>query len=319
MVIPAYQRLVDDERLGSRIRDILVAGVSTRRYRKVLPQAAHTVGVSKSAVSRHFVQASARQLAELNERRVDQLDLLVLYIDGIVVHEHHVVAAIGVDAGGRKHLLGLKAGATENRAVVNDLLSSLIARGLRTDVAYLFVIDGAKALRAAVEELFGDQAHIQRSRTHKVRNVVERLPKPLAVQVKAAMHAAYKLDADDGIARLKQQAKWLRGEHAEAASSLLEELEQTFTVNRMGLTAALRRCLSTTNIIENPNGRVRDTARRVKRYRDRDMVLRWTAAGFLEGEKSFRRIQGIKDLWMLSAALGRSRNATDNQQRVRAA
>ena len=265
------------------------------------------------------MQASARQLAELNGRRIDGLDLLVLYVDGIVVHEHHIIAAIGVDSAGRKHLLGLKAGSTENRAVVNDLLSSLIGRGLRTDLAYLFVIDGAKALRAAIEELFGDQAHIQRCRTHKVRNVVERLPKSVAAQIKAAMHAAYKLDAEQGIARLKQQAKWLRGEHPDAAASLLEGLEETFTVNRMGLTAALRRCLSTTNIIENPNGRVRDTARRVKRYRDRDMVLRWTAAGFLEGEKSFRRIQGIKDLWMLSAALGRARDVSRDQPQVRAA
>ena len=303
--IPAYQRLKADARLGERIRDILVAGVSTRQYAQVLPAAAGTVGVSKSAVSRRFVEASAAQLAQLNERPLEALDLLVLYIDGIVVAGHHVIAAIGVDAQGVKHLLGLARGASENAAVVKDLLAGMLARGLRADRSYLFVIDGAKALRAGVEEVFGERAHVQRCRTHKVRNVIERLPKEIARQVKAVMHAAYQLAPRDGMAKLRQQAQWLKNDHPDAAASLLEGLEETFTVNRLGLTPALMRCLATTNLIENPNGIVRATSRRVKRYRDADMVLRWTAAGFLQAEKSFRKIQGVKDLWILASALGR--------------
>jgi transposase-like protein len=309
VVIPAYTRMRNDERLAGRVRDILVAGVSTRKYERVLPQAAGTVGISKSAVSRHFVAASAAQLAALNERRLDPLDLLAIYIDGIVVARTHVLAAVGVDANGKKHLLGLVAGSSENAAVVKDLLGSLIDRGIDPQDSYLFVIDGAKALRAAIDALFGDRAQVQRCRTHKVRNVTERLPKELARQVKSVMHAAYKLPAKEGVAKLKQQAKWLHAEHADAAASLLEGLEETFTVNRLGLSPALVRCLSTTNIIENPNAIVRATSRRVTNYRDRDMVLRWTAAGFLEGEKSFRKIQGVKDLWMLKAALKRGQNA----------
>jgi transposase-like protein len=149
----------------------------------------------------------------------------------------------------------------------------------------------------------------QRCRTHKVRNVTERLPQELARQVKSVMHAAYRLPAKEGIAKLKQQAKWLQAEHADAATSLLEGLPETFTVNRLGLSPALIRCLSTTNIIENPNAIVRATSRRMTNYQDRDMVLRWTAAGFLESEKSFRKIQGLKDLWLLKAALGRDQRA----------
>jgi transposase-like protein len=305
IAVPAYERLRAPGRQAERIRDILVAGVSTRQYANVLPRAAASVGISRSAVSRKFVAASAAQLAALNERRWDATQILAIYIDGIVVDRHHVVAAIGVDEAGAKHLLGLSSGATENASVVKDLLVGLIARGLAPERAYLFVIDGSKALRSAIEALFGEHIPVQRCRTHKVRNVVERLPKPLAAQVKAVMHAAYRLDHKEGMAKLRQQAKWLQAEHPDAAASLLEGLEETFTVNRLGLPASLRRCLASTNVIENPNGAVRRAGRRVTRYRDTEMAMRWAAAGFLEAEKRFRKIQGVRELWVLSAALGR--------------
>lgn len=295
----------------------MVAGVSTRKYRKVLPQVADSVGIAKSSVSRRFIEASGQQLAMLQKRRFDEVDLLAIYIDGIVVAARHVVVAIGVDATGVKHLLGLADGATENAAVVKDLLNGLIERGVDPQREYLFVVDGAKALAAALEQLFGERARVQRCRTHKVRNVMERLPKELAPQVKSVMHAAYKLAPKEGMAKLRQQAKWLQPDHPDAAASLLEGLEQTFTVNRMNLSPQLIRCLCTTNLVENPNGIVRTTTRRVKHYRDAEMVKRWVAAGFLEAEKSFRKIQGIRDLWMLKAALHRDltvRHVDDRKQ-----
>jgi transposase-like protein len=139
---------------------------------------------------------------------------------------------------------------------------------------------------------------------HKVRNVLERLPEArLAAQVKAVMHAAYKLEAQDGIAKLRQQAAWLKREHKDAAASLLEGLEESFTVNALGLPPALVRSLATTNLIESPNRRVREVTGKVSRWRDADMVLRWSALGFLEAEKSFRRIQGHRQLWILETAL----------------
>jgi putative transposase len=303
--VPAYDRLRDDASMGKRVRDIMVAGVSTRRYAGVLPAAAGTVGVSKSAVSRRFVEASAAQLAELNERRLDKLKVLVIYIDGIVVDGHHIIAAVGVDEAGDKHLLGLALGASENALVVKDLLGRLVDRGLDPTLSYLFVIDGGKALRSAIDELFGKRAHVQRCRTHKLRNVLQRLPKTEAAQTKAVMMAAYKLEPKQGMAKMTTQAQWLEREHPDAAASLREGLQETFTVNALGLPPSLTRCLCTTNIIENPNGIVRRTSRRVTRYRDADMALRWTAAGFIEAQKSFRKIQGINDLWILKAALGR--------------
>ena len=317
--VPAYERLRDDAGMGQRVRDIMVAGVSTRRYAAVLPAAAGTVGVSKSVVSRRFVEASAAQLAALNERSLKELSVLVIYIDGIVVHGHHIIAAVGVDEAGDKHLLGLAPGASENAQVVKDLLQGLIERGLDASLHYLFVIDGGKALRSAIEEMFGQRAHVQRCRTHKLRNVLDRLPKTEAAQTKAVMMASYKLAPKDGMAKMKTQAQWLQREHPDAAASLREGLQETFTVNALGLPPSLTRCLCTTNIIENPNGIVRRTSARVTRYQDADMALRWTAAGFLEAQKSFRKIQGIKDLWILKAALHRPDQQTHVDQQRKAA
>ncbi|NJO12671.1 MAG: hypothetical protein HC872_03485 [Gammaproteobacteria bacterium] len=138
----------------------------------------------------------------------------------------------------------------------------------------------------------------------------------MRAQTRAVMQAAYKLPAKEGLRRLQAQAQWLKSEHADAAASLLEGLEESFTVNRLNLTPALSRCLSSTNIIENPNGAVRRVTRRVSRYRDVEMALRWTATGFLEAEKSFRKIQGVKDLWLLAPALGRNDQRVDVEQNV---
>jgi len=238
VAVPAYERLSGDARMGERVRDILVKGVSTRKYEAVLPQVAGTVGVSKSAVSRSFIEASAAQLAALNEGSLKEADLLVIYIDGIIMAGHHVLAAVGVDRKGDKRLLGLRAGASENAQVVKDLLTSFVQRGLPIDVDYLFVIDGGKALRSAIDEVFGRRARVQRCRTHKLRNVLERLPKEIKAQTKSVMNAAYKLDAKLGMHKIRQQAKWLQAEHADAAASLLEGLEETFTVNKLGCRAA---------------------------------------------------------------------------------
>jgi transposase-like protein len=194
--------------------------------------------------------------------------------------------------------------------VAKDLLTDLVARGLAPEVMRLFVIDGSKALRQAVKEVFGACAVVQR-RTHKLRNVLSYLPQHLQDQTAAVIKAAYKLPYKEGLARLKTQAAWLQKEHPQAAASLLEGLEETFTVNRLGLTATLMKCLTTTNIIENPNGTVRRQTRRVSRWQDGTMVLRWAASSFLNAEKKFRRVSGYRELWMLENAL--KVLLTDNQ------
>jgi transposase-like protein len=316
--VPAYDALRDDQRLSGRILEILMRGVSTRKYEKVLPEMAETVGVSKSSVSREFIEASEQALKSLCERRFDEVDLLVIYIDGQVFGSHHIITAMGVDAQGCKHVLGVVEGATENAAAATALLEDLVERGVKPGRKRLFVIDGSKGLRKAVDTVFGKQNPVQRCRSHKVRNVMGYLPEHLKDQVKAAMQAAFKLGADEAMARLEKQAQWLEREHPSAAASLREGLDELFTVNRIGLPASLRRCLTTTNIIESPHGGVRVRTGRVSRWKDGAMVLRWAAASFLDAEKAFRRIMGYRDLWMLKAHLDALEDEVrvDNKKRV---
>ena len=303
MEVPAYETMQLDTRLGQRMLEILMTGVSTRKYERVLPKMAETVGVSKSSVSREFIEASEAELKGLCERRFDALDILVIYIDGQVFGPYSVITAVGVDVEGRKHVLGLAEGATENGVVAKGLLEDLAARGVKPDRRRLFVIDGSKALRQAIYAVYGDTNPIQRCRSHKVRNVLGYLPDDRKDWMKAVMKAAYRLDADEGIARLKKEAERLQDEYPSAAASLLEGLEETFTVNRLGLPPKLRRCLITTNLIENPHSGVRRATRRVSRWNDGKMVLRWAASAFLDVEKRFRRIMGYDELWMLKAIL----------------
>ena len=207
-----------------------------------------------------------------------------------------------MDAEGRKHVLGLREGATENAVVVKDLLADLVARGV-DPARRLFVVDGSKALRTAIDAVCGPQHPVQRCRNHKVENVIGYLPEPLKNQVKTVMKAAYRLPAEEGMARLKQQARWLEPEHPDAARSPLEGLEETFTINRLGLSPKLRRCLATTNLIESPHSGVRPRTRRVTNWQGGGMVVRWAAGAFLATEANFRRIGGYRELWLLKAAL----------------
>ena len=301
--IPAYEAINASGRMSERILEILMRNVSTRSYRHVIPEMAETVGVSKSGVSRQFIEQSAKELERLSERRFDDIELLIIYIDGVVFSEHHVICAVGVDMDGKKHVLGLVEGASENGASATSLLEDLVERGVDPCRKYLFIIDGSKALRSAIRKVFGSDSPVQRCRNHKVKNVCDKLPDELADQVKSAMKAAYKLRYKEGISRLKQQAAWLEVYHPGAAASLLEGLEETFTINRLELPASLRRSPASTNMIESPYSGVRMRTRRVSRWKNGSMVLRWVASAFLAAEQSFRRIQGYRDLWMLKATL----------------
>jgi putative transposase len=238
--------------------------------------------------------------------------MLIIYIDGMRFAGHHVMVALGVAPTGKKHLLGMREGATENTTVVTELLADLVARGLDPKQRRLFVIDGSKALRAAIERVFG-RVPVQRCRTHKLRNVRDHLPPHLQPQVASAMRAAFRLGSREGIAQLKQQASWLEHEYPDAAGSLREGLEELFTINRLGLSPSLCRALGSTNIIENPNSSARRKTHRVTRWRDGEMVKRWAAAAFLDAERSFRRILGYRDLWMLKAILNENQVANEGK------
>ena len=313
--IPAYQALRNNPAIGGRMFGAMLRGVSTRQYGDILPQMAETVGISKSAVSERAIEASTAQLEELLARRWDDVELLVIYIDGMRFGEHHVISAVGVDFAGQKHVLGLQAGVTENTSAVRSLLVHLREHGLSTEKRYLFVIDGAKALRAAIDEVFGAGQAVQRCRNHKIENVLEELPKEQHAQVRSLLRAAYKLPrAEEGMAKIEKMASWLEREYPAAAASLREGLEEVFTINRLGLPPSLHRCLATTNLIESPQSGVRRRTGNVSRWRDGQMVLRWVAGAYLLTEKNFRKLQGYRELWALAAALGREKKSVTLQE-----
>ena len=301
--IPAYTALAHDGELSRRIADILVCNVSTRKYARVVHRCANELGISKSAVSRQFVKQSAQAWAQLMARDLSQIDFVAMYVDGLIVAKHHIIAAVGVDAQGNKHVLGLAPGSSENAKVVKDLLSDLACRGVDLNISRLWVIDGSKALRSGIEQLCGKDAKVQRCRIHKIRNVSERLPKERAEQVRWLMKQAFKLDAPKGKQRLRELAKDLKAQHPDAAASVLEGIDEMFTTTELGITGELARCLATTNVIESPNSVVRRVSGRVTNYKDAEMALRWTAAGFIEAEKSFKKLRGYADLKILINSL----------------
>jgi len=317
LALPSWQAWSSRDPLDARAVEQMVLGVSSRRYVRSLeavPPELGVHGVSKSAVSERFVAGTAKKLAALMERKLGGRKLLAVMIDGVHFAEHVVLAAIGIDIHGKKHVLGLREGATENPAACKALLADLIERGLAADRTLLFVIDGAKALRKAVTDTFGARALVQRCREHKKRNVTDALPERMCAAIRGAMSQAY-ASGDPKRARqlLENLARSLERNHPGAAASLREGLDETLTIMRLKLPESLERVLSSTNLIENLFSRVRETARRVRRWQGGEMVLRWTAAGVLEAERNFRKVVGYRSLGKLDAAL-RAHDAALNRR-----
>jgi putative transposase len=305
--LPSWQAWSSHDPLDERAFEQMVLGVSTRRYARSLeplPQEVEVRGISKSPVSERFVMGTQRRLAELMQRDLSGLKLVALLIDGVHFAEHVVQAAVGIEVDGTKHPLGLREGATENAAACKALLEDLIERGLDRNRAILVVIDGAKALRRAVLDTFGERALVQRCQAHKKRNVTDGLPKRMRASVRTAMNQAY-ASRDPKRARrlLENLAHKLESDHPGAAASLREGLDETLTVIGLHLSEALERVLSSTNPIEDLFSRVREIARRVKRWQGGTMILCWTAAGVLEAERHFRKVADYRSLPRLAAVL----------------
>ena len=299
-----YRRLQQDGRLQRAVAERLVCGLSTRKYRRAVESVLSGYGIRKSSVSRHFVQATANQLRELCERRLEKLNLVALLIDGIEFAGQTLVVALGVAEDGSKHVLGLWQGATENATVCKALLEDLVERGLDCERRYLVVIDGSKALRAAVAKVFGAQAEVQRCQLHKRRNVKDHLPEPCRADYDRQLRNAYALTSyDEAQAALQRIWRQLCEVNPSAARSLEEGMEETLTLHRLGVGPLLRRSLASTNIIESCLSTVRHVARNVKRWQGGDHIARWTAAGLLEAEKKFRKVKGYRELKELARKL----------------
>jgi putative transposase len=309
--VPAYQAFAATELLDQLALERMLAKLSCRRYRVGLEPVGVEVeraatGTSKSAVSRRFVARTEHALAELLAADLTGLDLVALLVDGIRVADHCCVVALGITLDGTKIPLALAEGATENATVVGELLVGLRERGLEVTRPILVVLDGAKALRRAVTEVF-DHPVIQRCQLHKLRNVTDRLPDAVASTVAKRMRRAYH-HADPLVAQaeLETLARELDRSHPGAAASLREGLAETLTIGRLGVPPTLARTLRSTNTIESMIEICRDHAANVKRWQDGQMVLRWIAAGMGEAAKQFRRVNGYLHLPALRAALDQS-------------
>jgi transposase-like protein len=308
VAVPAYDLFASTELLGEMALQRMMAKLSTRRYSAGLEPVGDKVeatarSTSKSAVSRRFVAATESALATMLAADLSELDLVALMIDGVHFADHLCVVALGISINGTKHPLGVVEGDTENTTVVKDLLVGLRERGLDTTRPILCVLDGAKALVAAVKAVF-DHPVLHRCQLHKVRNVEAKLPKALASTVAKKMRAAYHdPDALGAEATLEALARSLDKKHPGAAGSLREGLFDTLTVTRLGVPPTLARTLRSTNAVESMIEICRDHSTNVKRWRDGQMALRWCAAGMVEASKQFRRVNGFLHLPALRSAL----------------
>jgi putative transposase len=316
--LETYARLQSPDAMPKSVLKRLVRGVSCRDYEGVVDLAREGFGVQKSSVSRSFVKASADEVRQLAERRFDGLRIPVIYLDGVQYAGETMTVALGVLENGAKRVLGVRQGATENTAVCTALLEDLQQRGLDTSQPTLLVLDGAKALHAAVKRVWGCNALIQRCQVHKKRNVREHLSEKHWDELSRQLHTAYnETDYDQALKGLKTTARWLERLNPDAAASLREGMEETLTVIRLGVPELLGRTLATTNPIESAFSVAQNVTRRVKSWREGDMRQRWCVAGLLRAESKFRRVKGYRHMSQLLKALDRlvpGRGLDDNRK-----
>jgi len=302
--LETYKALQSTKGMSETVSRRVVLGLSNRKYEEAIGGFLKSYGIKKSSVSRHFVKATAEQMREFMERDLSALDLCAVFIDGIEFKGHLLIVALGLDKEGRKHILGLTEGATENREVCMSLLDDMERRGLSMSGNYLFVLDGSKALRSAVARKFGSHVQVQRCQQHKKRNVLQHLPKEHHSAVDARLKAAYSMVGyEDAKHSLELTVKYLDRLNPTAAASLREGLEETLTVHRLGVKGLLRKTLCSTNAIESCFSTTRTITDRVKRWKNANMVQRWAVAALLRAEKKFRRIKGYKDIPKMLVAL----------------
>lgn len=302
--LSTYKAFRDPKGMKRSVMKQMVLGISSRNYEEAVESIIKGYGVKKSSISRHFVEATAEQMREFMERDLSGLDLASIFIDGIEFKRNMLVVALGLDMRGRKHVLGLWQGATENAEVCKMLLEDMARRGLDMTRDYLFVLDGSKALRSAVARMFGSDVTVQRCLMHKRRNVKEQLPPEHQSAIDARIRTAYNMtDYDKAKASLDLTVKYLERLNPSAAASLKEGLEETLTLHKLGVTGLLKKTLSTTNPIESCFSVTRTVTGRVKRWRGGDMLQRWAVAALLRAEKKFKRVQGYREIPKLVAAL----------------
>ena len=321
VALPSVDHFQQVDSLPERVVEQILLGVSTRGYEhslEPLPAGLTSRGTSKSSASRRLVDRTKAKMSTELKGRLDGVDFIALMVDGIEVANHTVVVGLGITRDGSKVTLGLALGSTENAAVCTTLLQGIVDRGLLVRDRVLCVIDGGKGIRKALDDVFGNLIVVQRCQLHKIRNVLDHLPKNRRGHVRRAMREAY-ASSNVATARrlLRSLVSWLESNgEDDAAASLREGMEETLTVIKLELPTTLRRSLSTTNAIENVVGTVRRVSRNVKRWRSGTMAKRWVALGLSTAQRKFRRIKGHRSLDILVQALRRKEKQLDNQSQA---
>jgi transposase-like protein len=290
--------------LQAGVWDKMMRGLSTRNYGAVVKDFHHAYGVEKSAVSENFIEASREKVKQLRERPLGELRLCAVMIDGTPFKDRQMIAALGIGCDGTKTVLGIREGATENTAVVSALLSELLERGLDFSTPRLYVLDGGKALAAALRKHAGEAAFLQRCQVHKKRNVVDHLPDEHKSDVRRKMQNAYAMaEYADAKRALEQLHRELMDLNPSAARSLEEGMEETLTVHKLRVPDQLRRTLCCTNVIESAFSVVETVCRNVKRWRDGDHIERWVGSGLLVAERQFRKVIGHRQIPSLLSSM----------------
>ena len=303
----SYEMFQRSGPLQASVWDKMMRGLSTRNYGAVVKEFSQAYGIEKSAVSDNFIEASREKVKQLMERPLGDLRLCAVLIDGTPFKNRQMIVALGIGCDGRKTVLGLREGATENATVVGALLSELVERGLDFSTPLLYILDGGKALHAAVKRHAGEAGFIQRCQVHKKRNVIDHLPQQYKASVNRKLQNAYAMaEYDDAKRALERLCRELMDLNPSAARSLEEGMEETLTVHKLRVPDQLRRTLASTNVIESAFSIVETVCRNVKRWRNGDQIERWVGSGLLVAERQFRRVIGFRQIPLLLSSMAKA-------------
>lgn len=299
-----YEKLKEIEPDEERLMKAVLYGLSTNDYKAVAEQFLEGRGLSRSKVSQRFIEETTKRLEQFSSRDLSDNNYVAIFIDGKYFYKEQIVIALGITDDGRKVALGFIQTTTENSTSIKQLLSNLIERGLKYEDGLLFVIDGSKGIRKAVEDTFGKYAVIQRCQWHKRENVLSYLNDKDKETYKKKLNKAYNLETYEEVKKeLNNTYNELSKINLNAASSLLEGFEETLTLHRLGLNEEFHKSFSTTNIIENLNSQIGKYTRKVKYWKTSDQRQRWIAAGLIEAEQKMHRVVNHQKLNILQEVI----------------
>jgi transposase-like protein len=300
--------------LNEKVLALVEAGVSTRELQRTIKKTLRNGGVSSSAISRTVANSAELALKHFEQRMWRNTAFVALLFDGVRLGNTLLLACIGIDSSGRKHVLGIHPGGSEQEVVCTKFVRKLIDRGLNPDGNYLFVIDGAKGLRNAIQNCFGQNALIQRCQEHKIRDVEGHLPFKLRSHIRTQLQAAYNTRSYAEASRRLQKVRSSLGRYEQAKNSLTEGLESSLTLHKLGIWGGLKDSLRTTNIIESTFSSLRQKTRNVTNWQNEPQAIRWAASGLLKIEERYRRVPGHRTLTRLRQKLDLHYSASQSPQ-----